>query len=63
MTGAFLLATRDGERRPVEIEHLTKTERRQKIHNYDDAMIWLDLTCDVLARTERQLKDEGKARG
>lgn len=62
MTGAYLMAERDGKRQPVEVEHLTDEERKEKLgdRDTDDILRWLDLVCKTLADVENKYfeKDE-----
>ena len=62
MTGAYLLAIRDGERIPVEIEHLTDAEREAKLANDPNLMAWVHLLCKEVVKVEtlfQQLEREG----
>ena len=56
MTGAYLMAVRDGERKPVEVEHLTDEERKEKLGDRDTEEIlrWLNLVCNTLADVENK---------
>lgn len=64
MTGAYLFAVRDGERTPVEVEHLTDEERYEHFINRPPAELvrWLNMTCNKLAELQPlldQLESEG----
>ena len=50
------MAVRDGERQPVEVEHLTDEERKEKLGDRDTEEIlrWLDLVCRTLADVENK---------
>jgi hypothetical protein len=56
MTGAYLMAVRGGERQPVEVEHLTDEERKEKLGDRDTEEIlrWLNLVCKTLADVENK---------
>jgi hypothetical protein len=62
MTGAYLMAERDGERQPVEVEHLTDEERKKKLGDRDteELLRWLNMVCWTLAEVENKyfVKDE-----
>ena len=57
MTGAYLFAVRDGERKPVEVEFLTTEERKEllRTRSKEELFSWLELTCKVL----REIDDLG----
>lgn len=50
------MAVRDGERQPVEVEHLTDEERKEKLGDRDTEEIlrWLNLVCKTLADVENK---------
>jgi hypothetical protein len=52
MTGAYLLAVRDGKRQPVEVEHLTDAERESKLANDPNLMAWVHMLCHRLVKVE-----------
>jgi hypothetical protein len=62
MTGAYLMAERDGERQPVEIEHLTDEERKEKLgdRGAEEILRWLDLVCKTLADVENKYFEKVK---
>lgn len=55
------MAERDGERQPVEVEHLTDEERKEKLGDRDTEEIlrWLDLVCKTLADVENKYFEKG----
>lgn len=57
MTGAYLRVKRNGEYVPIEVEHLTDSEREQILANDDRIIQWLHLTCHKLAEAQRLLDD------
>jgi hypothetical protein len=56
MTGAYLLAVRDGKRQPVEVEHLTDAERESKLANDPNLMAWVHMLCKELVEAERLIR-------
>lgn len=54
MTGAYLMAERDGKRVPVEIEHLTDEERLTKFAKMTPEEItgWVNFLCRFIRQCE-----------
>jgi hypothetical protein len=62
VTGAFLRVQRDGKWQNVEVEHLTDSERENKLKDDPRLMEWFHLVCKELARVEtlfKQLEADG----
>ena len=60
MTGAYLYVQRDGQRVPIEIEHLTDDERREvlpRVDKGDGLWPWLHLCCHELVKVQAILDD------
>jgi hypothetical protein len=59
MTGAYLLAVRDGERQPVEIEFLTDEEIDEKFlsRTPEELVAWLKMFCKLARSLDPLLKD------
>lgn len=59
MTGAYLRVKRDGKWQPIEVEHLTKEERRGVFQgrDFEELMRWMDGLCDAIKETEDSQPD------
>lgn len=59
MTGAYLMAERDGERQPVEVEFLTDEEIDAKFltRSPEELVSWLKLLCKAIRNIDPLLKD------
>ena len=59
MTGAYLMAERDGERKPVEVEFLTDEEIDEKFltRTPEELVSWVKLLCKALRNIDPLLKD------
>jgi hypothetical protein len=59
MTGAYLMAERDGERQPVEVEFLTDEEIDEKFlsRTPEELVAWVKLLCKALRNIDPLLKD------
>lgn len=59
MTGAYLLALRDGERKPVEVEFLTDEEIDEKFSTRtpEELVSWVKLLCKALRNIDPLLQD------
>lgn len=59
MTGAYLLAMRDGERKPVEVEFLTDEEIDEKFSTRtpEELVSWVKLLCKALRNIDPLLQD------
>ena len=59
MTGAYLLALRDGERKPVEVEFLTDAEIDEKFSTRtpEELVSWVKLLCKALRNIDPLLQD------
>jgi hypothetical protein len=59
MTGAYLMAERDGERQPVEVEFLTDEEIDEKFltRSPEELVSWVKLLCKALRNIDPLLKD------
>jgi hypothetical protein len=59
MTGAYLLAMRDGERKPVEVEFLTDEEIDEKFstRTSEELVSWVKLLCKALRNIDPLLQD------
>ena len=61
MTGAFLRVKRDGKMQNIEVEHLTNDERAKLFADPEEALKWLNFTCEILnAIEEQQYINEGE---
>ena len=64
MTGAYLMTKTDNGHEPVEVEYLSKEERRRhlKSRNPEEVMRWMDLMCEKIVEAETlltELENEG----
>ena len=59
MTGAFLFANRDGERKPVEVEFLTDEEIDEKFLSRpsEDLVGWLKMLCKTIRQVAPLLEE------
>lgn len=59
MTGAYLMAVRDGERQPVEVEFLTDEELDAKFlsRSPEELLAWMKMLCKALRNIDPLLKD------
>lgn len=59
MTGAYLMAERGGERKPVEVEFLTAEEIDEKFlsRTPEELVSWVKLLCKALRNIDPLLKD------
>lgn len=59
MTGAYLIAVRNGERIPVEVEHLTLEELQEKFaHRTPEELVsWINMLCQKIRELEPLLDE------
>lgn len=57
MTGAYMRVRRDGKFQPVEVEHMTHSERVEQFMGRSDGELlrWIDLLCVKLVEAEKLL--------
>lgn len=55
MTGAYLRVKRDGKWQNIEVEYLTREERKEALKDSFNTISWIDMLCEKLLEYEEIL--------